>query len=97
MKSENENSYHEVALIVLLGWSFILYFGVHFSPQADPYTGKNNYILLIFVLCGMGYYIQWKQETMKRAVLSFFLFSGTQVLYFFGITYVITFFEGLFE
>ncbi|SDN96116.1 hypothetical protein SAMN05421677_10261 [Halobacillus aidingensis] len=86
-----------ILFVLLLAWGFLLYFGTHFVEQDDPYVGENLSILLVYVIWGLGYFIQLKQPTMKRVVAVLLLSLGFQVLYFFSMYYVITFFEWIFE
>ncbi|GEN52762.1 hypothetical protein [Halobacillus faecis] len=83
--------------VLFLAWGFFLYFGTHFVEQEDPYVGENLSILLVYVIWGIGYYLQLKQPTMKRALVVMVLFLGMQVVFFFNLYYVTTFFEWIFE
>ncbi|WP_446855091.1 hypothetical protein [Halobacillus faecis] len=86
-----------ILFVLLLAWGFLLYFGTHFVEEEDPYIGGNLSILLVYVIWGIGYFLQLTQQTMKRALVIMVVFSGMQVVYFFNMSYVITFFDWLFE
>ncbi|MYL50023.1 hypothetical protein GLV98_11040 [Halobacillus litoralis] len=86
-----------ILLVLLLAWGFLLYFGTHFVEQEGPYIGENLSILMVYVIWGLGYFLQLKQPTIKRAVAVLLLSLGMQVLLFYSLYYVITFFEWIFE
>ncbi|MEC3885665.1 hypothetical protein VKA52_18235 [Halobacillus sp. HZG1] len=86
-----------VLFVLLLAWGFLLYFGLHFVEQEDPYIGENMAIFLVYVIWGAGYFMQLKQPTVKRAVVVLLISLGMQVLLFYSLYYVVTFFEWIFE
>ncbi|WP_153461817.1 MULTISPECIES: hypothetical protein [Sediminibacillus] len=80
-------------LLLLLALGGIMYFGMHFAPQSDPYTAEHIAVGMIFILWGLNYGIQLKLCTVKSLVASNLLLVCVVALYVFFIYYPITFLE----
>ncbi|WP_117148951.1 hypothetical protein [Paraliobacillus zengyii] len=86
-----------ILLVILLVLGFFSVFGQHFVPQQDPYLAEHIQIMLIYVIWGIGYYLQIRQSTMRNFIIIFVVFLVMQALNFFFAYYVITFLEFFLE
>ncbi|MYL58249.1 hypothetical protein GLW20_12105 [Virgibacillus halodenitrificans] len=86
-----------ILLVGLLVLGFFWFFGLHFVPQQDPYLAEHIYIILIYVIWGIGYYLQIKQSTMRNFIIVLIFSLIIQALNFFFVYYITTFLEFFLE
>lgn len=86
-----------ILLVGLLVLGFFWFFGLHFVPQQDPYLAEHTYIMLIYVIWGVGYYLQIRQSSMRNFIITFVSFLIIQALHFFFVYYITTFLEFFLE
>ncbi|WP_226577489.1 hypothetical protein [Halobacillus litoralis] len=54
------------ALIVLLVFNFFAYLGMNFTPPTEPYTAEYTFLASFYLIWGIFYYLQVKQNSFKK-------------------------------